>query len=231
MGYEAAPVIRVEKKNGMSSLRKMCIDICTHPFFDKFIMGCICGNTVVLCITWYGVSQQVDFVTDVVNYVFMGIFTIEAIIKLTAMRKNYFKESWNIFDFIVVAVTFVILIVGFLNLGDFAIQSTILRSLRIGRLLRVMRFAKNLQIIFKTLTEAAPSLGSLGMLLLLVIFMFSIIGMKLFGFVNVTEQSTVHYHNNFKTFFNSFLLLLRCATGEAWDSIMLDMARKKSIMF
>ena len=103
--------------------------------------------------------------------------------------------------------------------------------MRIGRLLRVMRFAKKLQIIFKTLTEAAPSLASLGMLLLLVIFMYSIIGMKMFGFVNVTNQTTVNYHCNFKNFFNAFLTLVRSATGEAWDSIMYDMGRSKSILF
>lgn len=231
MGYSAKAKVRTVAKDAMSWIRKICIQICTHPWFDFFIMGCIVGNTLVLCIMWYGQEKSVDKVTDAINYVFMAIFTVEAAIKLTAMRGNYFKESWNIFDFTVVSITFVILIVGFLNLGDFAIQSTILRSMRIGRLLRVMRFAKKLQIIFKTLTEAAPSMGSLGMLMLLVMFMYAIIGMKLFGFANVTEQSTVHYHCNFSGFFKAFLLLMRSATGEAWDSIMLDMARQKSILF
>jgi lipoprotein signal peptidase len=51
----------------------------------------------------------------------MAVFTIEAIFKLTAMHRTYFWETWNIFDFIVVVATFVILIIGFFNLGDFAI--------------------------------------------------------------------------------------------------------------
>lgn len=169
--------------------------------------------------------------TNVINYVFMAIFTIECVLKLIALKRVYFKEAWNIFDFTVVVTTVVILVLGFFNIGNFAIQATILRSMRIGRLLRVMRFAKKLQIIFKTLTEAAPSMGSLGMLLVLVMFMYSIIGMKMFGFANVTEQSTVHYHCNFKNFFNAFLTLVRSATGEAWDSIMYDMGRPKSILF
>ena len=161
----------------------------------------------------------------------MAIFTIEAIIKLIALRSSYFRETWNIFDFIVVVATFIILIIGFFNVGSFAIQATILRSLRIGRLLRIFKSAQHLQVIFKTLTEAAPSMGSLGMLLLLLMFIYAIIGMKLFGFANITAQSTVHYHNNFKNFFNSFILLMRSSTGEAWDSIMFDMARQKSILF
>jgi hypothetical protein len=74
-------------------------------------------------------------------------------------------------------------------------------------------------------------MGSLGMLLILLMFMYAIIGMKLFGFANVTDQTTVHYHCNFKNFFQAFLLLCRSSTGEAWDSIMFDMGRQKSILF
>ena len=74
----------------------------------------------------------------------MVVFTIEAILKLIAMRKKYFADSWNVFDFIVVVGTFVILVVGFFDLGNFAIQATILRSLRIGRLLKIVRGAKKI---------------------------------------------------------------------------------------
>ena len=56
-------------------------------------------------------------------------------------------------------------------------------------------------MIFKTLTEAGPSMGSLGFLLVLFMFMYAIIGMKLFGLVNVTDQTTAHYHCNFRNFF------------------------------
>ena len=117
----------------------------------------------------------------------MAIFTIEAIIKLFALRNNYFKVSWNIFDFTVVVGTLVILVIGFLDLGEFGIQSTILRSLRIGRVMRLLRKMKKLQIIFNTLSEALPSMGSLGMLLLLLMFMYAIIGMSQFGFINTTD--------------------------------------------
>lgn len=74
-------------------------------------------------------------------------------------------------------------------------------------------------------------MGSLGLLLLLVIFMFAVIGTRLFAFGNVTDQETVNYHNNFKTFGSSFILLLRSATGEAWDNIMFDVGRPKGILF
>lgn len=174
---------------------------------------------------WYAMPKSVvDGITKI-NYGFMAIFTIEAVIKLFALRRNYFKTAWNIFDFTVVIGTLVILVVGFLNLGEFGIQSTILRSLRIGRVMRLLRRLKKLQIIFNTLMEALPSMGSLGMLLLLLMFMYAIIGMSQFGFVNTTDQDNADHHANFKNFLNSFLLLFRSATGEAWDSLMFDFGR------
>ena len=45
---------------------------------------------------------------EYLNYIFSAIFTVEAIIKLAALGKKYFKETWNIFDFIVVVGTWVV---------------------------------------------------------------------------------------------------------------------------
>ena len=72
-------------------------------------------------------------------------------------------------------------------------------------------------------------MGSLGLLLLLLVFLFAIIGMQLFGHVKI--QPDLHYHANFQTFANSFLLLMRMATGEGWNAIMFDAGRTNQITF
>lgn len=229
MGYQVTPVLKQQPTG--AKVRDFFIRVVEHWLFDSFIMGCIIANTIVLMIKWYGMSQGVVDAIQKINYVFMIIFSLEAAFKIYALRKNYFKVGWNIFDFIVVMGTFMVLIVGMLNLGNFGIQSTILRSLRIGRVLRILRKAKKLQIIFNTLFEAIPSMASLGMLLLLLMFMYAIIGMSQFGFANITDQDNADYHANFTNFLNSFITLFRCATGEAWDSIMFDFGRGHSILF
>ena len=43
--------------------------------------------------------------TEMLNYIFAGIFTIEAIIKIVALGRFYFKDNWNLFDLVVVIVT------------------------------------------------------------------------------------------------------------------------------
>ena len=70
----------------------------------------------------------------------MAIFTVEAIVKLIAQRLLYFKDSWNVFDFTVVALTIVILIINWAGIGEqLEIMGTILRTLRIGRVFRLIK--------------------------------------------------------------------------------------------
>ena len=178
MTYGAKPQLRTVKTGSM--IKDFCVDIVTYKgYFDLFIMGCIIGNTIVLAIKWYIMPLWIVSVIEVVNYVFMVIFTLEAVIKIIAMGGNYFKESWNIFDFTVVVMTALILGITWLGVGgNLGVTSTILRSLRIGRIFRLVKKAEKLQIIFQALLDAIPSMGSLGLLLFLLIFMYAIIGIS-----------------------------------------------------
>ena len=104
-----------------------------------------------------------------------------------AFRRHFFRVGWRTLDMIVVILSLSLLILEHYGLGDFAVQSTIIRSFRLARLFRALRSTKTLQVILATMQEGFPSMASLGSRLLLVIFMYAIIGMRIFAFVNVTE--------------------------------------------
>lgn len=173
-----APKIK-QVKEGKSWLRYNMIIMTEHNYFDAFIMFCIIGNTFILGFNWYMQPENYDLPILIINYIFMFIFTVEAIMKIIAARLAYFKEAWNKFDFTVVFFTIVILILNWTGVGEsVAIFGTILRTLRIGRVFRLIKKQPKLQEIFSTLLSATPAMASLGMLLMLLIFMFSIIGMS-----------------------------------------------------
>jgi len=134
-----------------------------------------------------------------VNYTFMAIFTVEAIIKLIAQKSLYFKDSWNLFDFVVVVSTAIVVIMAIIPgiKVDLKLQATLIRVLRILRVLRIIRKLEKLQIIFITILNALPSMGSLAVLLVLFLFLFSIIGIQLFSFVQINGQSQLNDHANF----------------------------------
>jgi len=142
--------------------------------------------------------QEIKDVLEIFNYAFIVIFTIEAILKIIAQKSLYFKDSWNLFDFSIVVGTIIILGLAWGGIGeDLEILGTILRTLRIGRVFRLVKKQEKLQAIFVTLIEATPAMASLGLLLMLLIFMFAIIGMSQFALVDLDGASEMGYHVNF----------------------------------
>ena len=219
-------------KGGKSWLRYNMIKITEHNYFDTFIMLCIISNTFILGFNWYMQPENYDLPIMIINYIFMFIFTVEAIMKIIAARRAYFREAWNQFDFTVVFFTILILILNWTGVGEsVAIFCTILRTLRIGRVFRLIKKQPKLQEIFSTLLSATPAMASLGMILMLLIFMFAIIGMSQFSLVDLDGAGEMNKHVNFQNFGASFLTLLRCSTGEAWNTIMFDSSRPYSILF
>lgn len=231
MTFEVRPQVRLDLQ-GNSWIRTKCILFVSHKAFDMTIMILIILNTLVLAFNWYMMPAYFVEPIEWVNMFFVVIFTLEAVFKIFAMRAEYFKDGWNLFDFTVVILTIVILsLVKILDVGkSFGMTSTILRTLRIGRVFRLVKKARQLQIIFETLTSSAPAMGSLGLLLMLLMFMSAIIGVSQFALINLDGAGEMNSHVNFQTFGTAFLTLMRCATGEAWNTIMFDSARSYSIL-
>ena len=101
--------------------------------------------------------------------------------------------------------------------------STIIRSFRIARVLKLIKAAKNLQQILQAFINALPELINVGALLVLFLFLFSVLGVSLFA--EVKNQSDLDRNANFENFGRAALTLLRVATGEGWVGIMHDSAR------
>lgn len=96
-------------------------------------------------------------------------------------------------------------------------------------MLRLVKRATSLNIIFETFLITIPALANIGGLLLLFLYLYSVIGMSLFAQVKLQED--LNSHANFKTFTRSFITLFRASTGEGWNSIMHDVSRRKSPTF
>jgi len=112
MAYVQKPVIRIVANEKKGKFRNFFIKISNSEAFELFILGCIILNTCVLAAHWYEMPESVVLAFEKVNYTFMAIFTVEAIIKLIAQKRLYFKDSWNLFDFIVVVCTAIVVIMA-----------------------------------------------------------------------------------------------------------------------
>lgn len=132
-----------------SNPRKFCYYIAENKFFNNMILGCIIVNTILLAIKWQGQLSTIYISIEVLNVVFLVIFTGEAIIKLLAYgRIKQFDDSWNIFDFTIVVIGWIGQIIVIASKSQIGILVTMFRAFRLGRMFRIMKHAKNMRTIF-----------------------------------------------------------------------------------
>ena len=228
MHFKAKPIKKM-RYTGNNLVKRVCISITLNPWFDSIIMVFIILNTIVLGLKWYGEPEALPNILEIINYIFAGIFTVEAFIKLIALGKGYFQDGWNVFDFVIVIGTYIGVTITATTNVSVGPQTTIIRSFRIGRIFRLVKQAKSLRLIFNTFVVTIPSLANIGGLLTLLLYLYSILGVFLFAPVKLQEYMNVHA--NFEGFGIAFLTLIRMATGEGWNYIMMDSKRQKNVLF
>ena len=94
----------------------------------------------------------------------------------------------------------------------------VVRVFRIGRVLRLIRAAKGVRKLLFALLISVPALFNIALLLVLIIFIYAIIGMTFFAFVE--HDGALDDISNFETFFNSMVLLFRLTTAAGWNDIL-----------
>jgi voltage-gated cation channel len=144
---------------------------------------------------------------------------LECAIKIIGLRSYYFRDPFNVFDFIVIMLSSVgIILEQFL---DFFISPTLLRVVRVFRIFRVLRVikaARGIRRLMITLLESIPALLNIAVLLFLGMVIFAILGMS--SFMHVKKRDALNDMVNFETFPNSMLLLFRLMTSAGWNDIL-----------
>ncbi|XP_030584397.1 sodium channel, voltage gated, type VIII, alpha subunit b isoform X2 [Archocentrus centrarchus] len=211
------PIPRPQNK-----IQGMVFDFVTQQVFDISIMMLICLNMVTMMVETDDQSAETENVLYWVNFVFIVVFTGEFLLKLFALRHYYFTNGWNIFDVVVV----ILQLWARMFLADliekYFVSPTLFRVIRlarIGRILRLIKGAKGIRTLLFALMMSLPALFNIGLLLFLVMFIFSIFGMSNFGYVKYGAGIDDLY--NFETFGNSMIILFMITTSAGWDGLLL----------
>ncbi|XP_039530211.1 calcium channel, voltage-dependent, P/Q type, alpha 1A subunit, b isoform X8 [Pimephales promelas] len=217
----AKPLTRHMPQNKQSFQYRMWQFVVSPPF-EYSIMALIALNTVVLMMKYDRAPESYDAVLKNLNIVFTTLFFMECILKIIAFGiKNYFRDAWNIFDFVSVIGSITDILVT--EFGDNFINLSFLRLFRAARLIKLLRQGETIRILLWTFVQSFKALPYVCLLIAILFFIYAIIGMQLFGNLDITEEedSAINEHNNFRTFIMALMLLFRSATGEAWHEIML----------
>ncbi|XP_027691607.1 sodium channel protein type 10 subunit alpha [Vombatus ursinus] len=197
-------------------------DIVTKQAFDVAIMVLICLNMITMMVETDNQSEEKTRILNRINQFFVATFTAECVLKVFALRHYYFINGWNIFDLIVVILSVASLVFsGIMKSLESYFSPTLFRVIRlarIGRILRLIRAAKGIRTLLFALMMSLPALFNIGLLLFLVMFIYSIFGMANFAYVR--WEAGIDDMFNFQTFANSMLCLFQITTSAGWDGLL-----------
>uniref|UniRef100_A0A3Q0SR06 Sodium channel protein n=1 Tax=Amphilophus citrinellus TaxID=61819 RepID=A0A3Q0SR06_AMPCI len=183
-------------------------------------MVLILFNMITMMVETDEQSPQMERILNNINLAFIIIFTTECLIKIMALRCYFFTIGWNIFDFVVVILSIVGIVLADI-IEKYFVSPTLFRVIRlarIGRILRLIRGAKGIRTLLFALMMSLPALFNIGLLLFLVMFIYAIFGMANFAYVK--RQGGIDDMFNFETFGNSMICLFQITTSAGWDSLL-----------
>lgn len=139
---------------------------------EKFIIGVIIVNAITLGLeTSPAIYRQFGVILETIDKICLCIFSFEIALKIICQRLKYFRDGWNIFDFIIVGICYLP------ATGSFAV----LRSLRVLRLLLLITAMPRLKIMVRALILSLPNIASISLLMVLIFYVAGIMAVKLFG--------------------------------------------------
>ncbi|XP_062930270.1 voltage-dependent T-type calcium channel subunit alpha-1G isoform X1 [Mobula hypostoma] len=207
--------------------------MCTSHYLDLFITVVIGLNVITMAMEHYQQPKILDEALKICNYIFTIIFVLESVFKLVAFGfRRFFKDRWNQLDLAIVLLS----IMG-ITLEEIEVNASlpinptiirIMRVLRIARVLKLLKMAVGMRALLNTVIQALPQVGNLGLLFMLLFFIFAALGVELFGDLECDVYHPCEglgRHATFRNFGMAFLTLFRVSTGDNWNGIMKDTLR------
>jgi voltage-gated sodium channel len=140
--------------------------------FQRVIIGLILVNAVTLGLeTSKIVMAQYGPFLHTLDRAILSVFVVEILLKLYARGPGFFREPWNVFDFVVVGIALV----------PAAGPLSVLRALRVLRVLRLVSMVPRLRFVVEALLRAVPGISSIAALMMILMYVFAVMATGFFG--------------------------------------------------
>jgi hypothetical protein len=200
-------------------------------YFSSLISLSIVGNTIVLALDRYPITDAELAVHELANQVFTGIFFIEMVVKMIGFGfQAYFSDLFNMFDCFIVIVSlvdFIFTIAGFGSSGGGAIGA--MRAFRLLRIFKLAKSWKKFQSLLVTIAHTMASMAPFTVIMLIFIFIYTLLGMELFAKkVNFNSDGDFDLENgmspssNFDNFLEGFASVFIVLANDGWSTIFFD---------
>ncbi len=187
-------------------MQARCQALVGSPLFNRFIIAVIIFAGILVGVETHQPTAEAHHgLLQTLDRIVLLIFIAEIIIKMIALLprpQDFFRDGWNVFDFLIVAACLVPASGG---LGP------VLRLFRLLRVLRLLSAVPKLQLLVNALLKSLPSMLYVTVLLLLLFYVYAVAGVMFFA-----QNDPVHFGN----IFDALLSLFRIVTLEDWTDVM-----------
>lgn len=191
----------------MNKITEIFGAISENKVFQMFVMAIIVMSAMLIGIKSHDVSPEVVTWLEILDAGVTIFFVMEITMRLISYKKktDFFKDGWNIFDFIIV--------VGSLIPVDNNETVLLARLLRIFRVLRLVSYIPELKILINTLISAIPKMGYVALLMFIIFYIYAAFGNMFYGEINEDLWGDISI---------ALLTLFRVATFEDWTDVMYE---------
>jgi voltage-gated sodium channel len=164
-------------------IRSLTKLVYSQPFELLIAFVILINATSLAILTMPDLDAQVRDACEQIDLICFAIYGTELVLRILSYGKKpwmFFKQSWNIFDFIVIAAS--PLLSG---------QTAILRLLRLLRLVRIFRFLPEVRVLTTSIIRSLPPLMSLAVLIFVALFMYGMLGNYLFGLEDADNWGSI----------------------------------------
>ncbi|MFD3555599.1 ion transporter [Streptomyces goshikiensis] len=195
----------IETHSGRARLAAHCRGVCEAPAFSVAVISVILLNAVLLGVeTYSGLSVEYAVPLHSAERFCVAAFTVEMLIRLGAhadRMKAFFRDPWNVFDLLVVSSAFI----PFLREN-----ATLLRLLRLARVLRTAQFMPQLRVLLVAVGRSLPGTVSFLFVGALILYVYAMVGWICFA-----GHDPAHYGSLGRAGLTLFLLMTLEGLGDA----------------
>ena len=174
-----------------------CGRVVESSWFDPLMLAIIAVNAVTLVLETYdSIDAAIGRELHLANGVILGLFVIELALRMAAFAdrpRDFFRSGWNVFDFVVIAASFV---------PGVRENATLLRLVRLLRIVRAVRLLPDLRVLTVAVGRSVPGVASLAAITLLLVYVYGMVGWVIFH-----DHDPANFENIGQSMVTMFVLL------------------------
>ncbi|XP_066132748.1 cation channel sperm-associated protein 2 [Saccopteryx bilineata] len=199
-----------------------------RPLFTNFIIFLIFLNTIVLMVEIELLESSntklwpVKLTLEVAAWFILLSFILEIILMWLSSFSLFWKNAWNVFDFVVTMLSLLPEVVVLVGVTGQSVWLQLLRICRVLRSLKLFTRFRQIRVIILALVRALKSMTFLLLLLIIFFYIFAVAGVYFFENYTRSSRTDLKYHMFFSDLLNSLVTVFILFTMDHWYALLQD---------